>query len=129
MNRGGRVRARRRKPPMQIRFAHFRNRFCMFRTYYALANRLIEPEGFNLTVIETADPPSAEQIDLLVSGTVEAADLYFPSFLAQRIKGAPIVGIATEWKTTLRGNGIFVRADSAITAGTQLAGMRIGTHQ
>ncbi|HEY7165756.1 MAG TPA: hypothetical protein VIB79_14415, partial [Candidatus Binatia bacterium] len=64
---------------MQIRFAHFRNRFCMFRTYYALANRLIKPEGIELTVMETSDPPSAEQIDLLVSGAVEAADLYFPS--------------------------------------------------
>lgn len=101
----------------------------MFRTYYALANRLIKPEGIELTVMETADPPSAEQIDLLVSGAVEAADLYFPSFLAQRIKGAPIVGIATEWKTTLRGNGIFVRADSPISAAGQLAECRIGTHQ
>jgi len=115
--------------PMQVRFAHFRNRFCMFRTYYALANRLIKPDGFELSVIETADPPSPEQIELLVSGDVETADLYFPSFLAQRIKGAPIVGIATEWKTTLRGNGIFVNANSPIISPGQLAGARIGTHQ
>jgi ABC-type nitrate/sulfonate/bicarbonate transport system substrate-binding protein len=114
---------------MQIKFAHFRNRFCMFRTYYAVANRLIKPEGFDLTVLEAADPPSAEQIELLVSGKVDAADLYLPSFLAQRIKGAPILGIATEWKTTSRGNGIFVRADSPITTAKQLAGRRIGTHQ
>jgi len=116
-------------PVMLLKFAHFRNRFCMFRTYYALANRLIQPEGFDLTVLETADPPSAEQIELLVSGAVDAADLYLPSFLAQRIKRAPILGIATEWKTTSRGNGIFVRADSPITAPRQLAGRRIGTHQ
>jgi len=101
----------------------------MFRTYYGLANRLVRPEGFDVTIVETADPPSAEQIDLLVSGAVDAADLYFPSFLAQRIKGAPIVGIATEWKTTLRGNGIFVRADSPVRAAGQLGECRIGTHQ
>ena len=55
---------------MQLTFAHFRNRFCMFRTYYALAKGLIRPDGFDLAVIETADPPSAEQIELLVSGAV-----------------------------------------------------------
>ena len=38
---------------MQLTFAHFRNRFCMFRTYYALANRLIKPAGFDLKVVET----------------------------------------------------------------------------
>jgi ABC-type nitrate/sulfonate/bicarbonate transport system substrate-binding protein len=114
---------------MQLTFAHFRNRFCMFRTYYALAKGLIRPDGFDLAVIETADPPSAEQIDLLVSGAIDVADLYLPSFLAQRIKGAPILGIATEWKTTSRGNGIFVRADSPITTAKQLAGCNIGTHQ
>jgi ABC-type nitrate/sulfonate/bicarbonate transport system substrate-binding protein len=121
--------ARRKEPLMQLNFAHFRNRFCMFRTYYALANRLIKPDGFDLNVLETADPPSAEQIELLVSGAVDAADLYLPSFLAQRIKGARILGIATEWKTTSRGNGIFVRADSPITTAKQLAGSTIGTHQ
>ena len=114
---------------MQLTFAHFRNRFCMFRTYYALAKGLIRPDGFDLAVIEAADPPSAEQIELLVSGAVDAADLYLPSFLAQRIKGAPILGIATEWKTTSRGNGIYVRADSPITTPKQLTGRIIGTHQ
>ena len=114
---------------MQLTFAHFRNRFCMFRTYYALAKGLIKPDGFDLTVIETADPPSAEQIELLVSGAVDVADLYLPSFLAQKLKGAPIVGIATEWKTTLRGNGIFVRADSSIKVPQELGGSVIGTHQ
>ena len=114
---------------MQLKFAHFRNRFCMFRTYYALANRLIKTDGFDLTVLEVADPPSAEQIELLVSGAVDVADLYLPSFLAQRIKDAPIIGIATEWKTTLRGNGIFVRADSPIRTPKELAGQLMGTHQ
>jgi ABC-type nitrate/sulfonate/bicarbonate transport system substrate-binding protein len=114
---------------MRLTFAHFRNRFCMFRTYYALAKGLIRPEGFDLVVKETADPPSEEQIELLVSGAVDVADLYFPSFLVQRIKGAPIVGIATEWKTTLRGNGIFVRSDSPIKAPQELGGSVIGTHQ
>ncbi|MBI3057946.1 MAG: ABC transporter substrate-binding protein [Deltaproteobacteria bacterium] len=114
---------------MQLTFAHFRNRFCMFRTYYALAKGLIRPDGFDLAVIETADPPSAEQIELLVSGAVDVADLYLPSFLAQKLKGAPIVGIGTEWKTTLRGNGIFVRADSPIKIPQELGGCVIGTHQ
>jgi ABC-type nitrate/sulfonate/bicarbonate transport system substrate-binding protein len=114
---------------MQLTFAHFRNRFCMFRTYYALAKGLVRPEGFDLAVREAADPPSAEQIELLVSGAVDVADLYFPSFLEQRLKGAPLIGIATEWKTTLRGNGIFVRAGSAIKVPQQLGGRIIGTHQ
>ncbi|MBI4522842.1 MAG: ABC transporter substrate-binding protein [Deltaproteobacteria bacterium] len=114
---------------MKLVFAHFRNRFCMFRTYYGLATGRIEPEGMDISVIEVADPPSDAQPKALVSGDVDVADLYFPTFLEQAIAGAPIVGIATEWKTTARGNGIFVRADSAIRTPGDLGGCLIGTHQ
>ena len=46
---------------MEITFAHYRNRFCMYRTYYALATGKVKPEGVALTVVELPDPPSKEQ--------------------------------------------------------------------
>ena len=36
---------------MDLTFAHYRNRFCMFRTYYALAVGKVKPDGFNMKVI------------------------------------------------------------------------------
>ena len=57
-------------------FAHYRNRFCMFRTYYALATGKVKPEGFNIRVIELPDPPSREQEEALIRGDVQVANLY-----------------------------------------------------
>ena len=37
---------------MDITFAHYRNRFCMFRTYYALAVGKVKPDGINMKVVE-----------------------------------------------------------------------------
>ena len=41
---------------MDLTFAHYRNRFCMFRTYYALAIGKVKADGINMTVIELPDP-------------------------------------------------------------------------
>ncbi|MBI4491003.1 MAG: ABC transporter substrate-binding protein [Deltaproteobacteria bacterium] len=114
---------------MHLTFAHYRNRFCMFRTYYALAKGLVRPNGFTLSVIELPDPPSHAQEEALIKGDVEVANLYLPNFLRRKIGGAPIVGIATEWKSTAKGNGIYVRADGAIKTAEDLSGRLIATHQ
>jgi len=114
---------------MHLTFAHYRNRFCMFRTYYALARGLVRPEGFTVSVVELPDPPSHAQEEALINGEVEAANLYLPNFLRRKIAGAPIVGIATEWKSTAKGNGIFVRAGGAVKSPEDLAGRLIATHQ
>ena len=37
---------------MHIYFAHYRNRFCMCWTYYALAKGTVKPDGFTINVIE-----------------------------------------------------------------------------
>ena len=66
---------------MDITFAHYRNRFCMFRTYYALAIGQVKADGINMKVIELPDPPSNEQEDALINGDVQAANLYLPNFL------------------------------------------------
>ena len=114
---------------MHLTFAHYRNRFCMFRTYYALATGIVQPEGFTLTVVEVPDPPSHAQEEALIAGDVQAANLYLPNFLRRKLDGAPIVGMATEWKTTRKGNGLFVLADGPINAPPDLAGRRIASHQ
>lgn len=114
---------------MHLTFAHYRNRFCMFRTYYALARGLLRPDGFTLSVIELADPPSHAQEEALIAGDVEVANLYLPNFLRRKLEGAPIVGIATEWKSTLKGNGIFARAGGPIKTPKDLSGHLIATHQ
>ena len=74
---------------MDLTFAHYRNRFCMFRTYYALAVGKVKPDGVNMKVIELPDPPSKEQEEALIRGEVQAANLYLPNFLAaQAARGA-----------------------------------------
>ena len=114
---------------MDITFAHYRNRFCMFRTYYALAVGKVKADGINMKVIELPDPPSKEQEEGLIRGDVQAANLYLPNFLRRKLQGAPIIGLATEWKSTMKGNGVFVRADGPIKAPKDLEGRLIATHQ
>ena len=77
---------------MELTLAHYRNRFCMFRTYYALAEGLVKPEGFDLKIIEVADPPSHELEEVLIRGDVQFANVYLPNFLKRKLGGAPIVG-------------------------------------
>lgn len=114
---------------MDITFAHYRNRFCMFRTYYGLATGRIKPEGFHLKVVELPDPPSHEQEEALIRGEVQVANLYLANFLRRKLQGAPIIGLATEWKSTMKGNGVFVRSDGAVQRPQDLAGKLIATHQ
>ena len=114
---------------MDLTFAHYRNRFCMFRTYYALAVGKVRADGINMTVIELPDPPSKEQEEALIRGDVQAANLYLPNFLRRKLQGAPIIGLATEWKSTMKGNGVFVRADGPVQSPKDLEGKLIATHQ
>ena len=114
---------------MDITFAHYRNRFCMFRTYYALAVGKVKPDGINMKVIELPDPPSKDQEEALIRGDVQAANLYLPNFLRRKLQGAPIIGLATEWKSTMKGNGVFVRADGPIKTPKDLEGRLVATHQ
>ena len=114
---------------MDLTFAHYRNRFCMFRTYYGLAAGKVTIDGANLKVIELPDPPSHEQEDALIRGDVQVANLYLPNFLRRKLEGAPIVGLCTEWKSTSKGNGIFVRTDGPVQKPQDLAGKLIATHQ
>lgn len=113
---------------MDLTLAHYRNRFCMYRTYYALAQGHIKPEGFNLKVIEVPDPPSHDQENLLIDGHVEIANIYLPNFLNRKSDGAPIVGLSTEWKSTAKGNGIFVLKDGPIRTPKDLEGRLIASH-
>ena len=114
---------------MDLTFAHYRNRFCMFRTYYALATGKVKAGGINMKVIELPDPPSKEQEEALIRGDVQAANLYLPNFLRRKLQGAPIVGLATEWKSTNKGNGVFVRVDGPVKTPKDLQGRLIATHQ
>lgn len=114
---------------MDLTFAHYRNRFCMFRTYYALAVGKVKADGVNMKVIELPDPPSKEQEEALIRGDVQAANLYLPNFLRRKLQGAPIIGLATEWKSTMKGNGVFVRMDGPVKTPKDLEGRLIATHQ
>jgi ABC-type nitrate/sulfonate/bicarbonate transport system substrate-binding protein len=114
---------------MELTFAHYRNRFCMFRTYYALTVGKVKPDGFDMKVIELPDPPSHEQEEALIRGDVQVANVYFPNFLRRKLEGAPITGLSTEWKSTLKGNGVFVRSDGPVKKPQDLAGRSIATHQ
>ncbi|MFQ5850381.1 MAG: ABC transporter substrate-binding protein [Candidatus Binatia bacterium] len=113
---------------MNLTFAHYRNRFCMFRTYYALAKGLVKPDDLSISVIEVPDPPSHAQEEALIAGDAQVANLYLAGFLRRRVEGAAIVGIATEWKSTTKGNGMFVMADGPIKKPGDLAGRLIATH-
>ena len=114
---------------MELTFAHYRNRFCMFRTYYALSMGKVKPDGFDMKVIELPDPPSHEQEEALIRGDVQVANIYLPNFLRRKLQGAPIIGLSTEWKSTMKGNGLFVRSDGPVQKPQDLAGRLIATHQ
>lgn len=114
---------------MKLRLAHYRNRFSMFRTYYALGAGLVKTDGLAFTVVEVPDPPSRELEDALIRGDVDLANIYLPNFLERRLDGAPIVGLCTEWKSTRKGNGLFVRRGAGVDHPKQLEGRRIATHQ
>src|SRR5512143_1396574 len=114
---------------MDLTFAHYRNRFCMFRTYYGLATGRVKADGFNIRVVELPDPPSHEQEEALIRGDVQAANLYLPNFLRRKLQGAPIVGLSTEWKSTMKGNGVFVLRDGPVQRPEDLNGKLIATHQ
>ncbi len=101
----------------------------MFRTYFALAVGKVKPDGINMKVIELADPPSKEQEEALIHGDVQAANLYLPNFLRRKLQGAPILGLATEWKSTMKGNGVFVLANGPVQTPKDLEGRIIATHQ
>ena len=113
----------------ELKFAHYRNRFCMFRTYYAIAVGIIKPENFILRVVEVPDPPSRKLEEALIGGDIQVANLYLPNFLRRKIEGAPIVGLCSEWKSTLKGNGIFVRTTGPVRKPQDLVGKLIATHQ
>src|SRR5215471_10214400 len=113
---------------MRLKLAHYRNRFSMFRTYYALREGLLRADGVDLAIIEVPDPPSRELEDVLICGGVDLANLYLPNFFERRLAGAPIIGLCTEWKSTGKGNGLFVRRGE-IHRPDQLQGRRVTTHQ
>ncbi|HTV38809.1 MAG TPA: ABC transporter substrate-binding protein [Xanthobacteraceae bacterium] len=113
---------------MRLRLAHYRNRFSMFRIYYALGAGLIKGHDIALDVIEVPDPPSRELEECLIRGEVDLANVYLPNFLERRLAGAPIIGLCTEWKSTGKGNGLFARAGE-IDDPSELAGRKIATHQ
>lgn len=114
---------------MRLRLAHYRNRFSMFRIYYALGAGLIKGQGFELNVVEVPDPPSRELEECLIRGEVDIANLYLPNFLERRMAGAHIIGLCTEWKSTGKGNGLFVRRRDGARHPKELEGRTIATHQ
>jgi len=113
---------------MKLRLAHYRNRFSMFRIYYALGAGLVRAHDIELAVLEVPDPPSRELEDCLIRGDVDLANIYLPNFLERRLGGAPIIGLCTEWKSTGKGNGLFVRRGE-IQHPRELEGRTIATHQ
>jgi ABC-type nitrate/sulfonate/bicarbonate transport system substrate-binding protein len=113
---------------MNITLAHYRNRFCMYRTYYALGAGMVKPDGFTMSIIEVPDPPSRAQEEALIAGDVQVANLYLPNFLRCKLEGAPLVGLATEWKSTAKGNGLFVLKNGPIKETSDLAGRLIASH-
>src|SRR5437660_5523857 len=113
---------------MKLRLAHYRNRFSMFRTYYALRTGAVRADGLDVEVMEVPDPPSRQLEEALIRGDADVANLYLPNFLERRLDGAPIVGLFTEWKSTGKGNGLFVSRDE-IRHPRDLENGRIATHQ
>ena len=72
---------------MELTFAHYRNRFCMFRTYYALSMGKVKPDGFDMKVIELPDPPSHEQEEALIRATFRWRIFTCQIFSGENFKG------------------------------------------
>jgi hypothetical protein len=72
----------------------------------------------------------AESIGKSFRGVQELAGPFAesPNFLERRLEGAPIIGLCTEWKSTGKGNGLFVRRNG-IRGPAELEGRRVTTHQ
>jgi ABC-type nitrate/sulfonate/bicarbonate transport system substrate-binding protein len=82
-----------------------------------------------MNVIELPDPPSHEQEEALIRGDVQVANLYLPNFLKRKLQGAPILGLSTEWKSTMKGNGMFVRKSGPVEQPGDLQDRVVGSHQ
>src|SRR5258707_12650618 len=89
---------------------------------------LVKADGIGFPITEVPDPPSRELEDVLFRGEVDISNVYLPNFLERRLDGAPIIGLCTEWKSTGKGNGLFVRRNG-IRRPAELAGGRVATHQ
>jgi ABC-type nitrate/sulfonate/bicarbonate transport system substrate-binding protein len=101
----------------------------MFRTYFAIGTGIVKADGLDLSVVEVPDPPSRAQEEALIRGDVQVANLYLPNFLRVKLEGEPIAGISTEWKSTAKGNGMFVRKAGPVKTPKDLTGRRIASHQ
>jgi ABC-type nitrate/sulfonate/bicarbonate transport system substrate-binding protein len=88
----------------------------------------VKADGIDFTITEVPDPPSRELEDVLIRGEVDISNVYLPNFLERRLEGAPIIGLCTEWKSTGKGNGLFVRRNG-IRGPAELEGRRVTTHQ
>src|SRR5258707_15215700 len=89
---------------------------------------LVKADGIGFPITEVPDPPSRELEDVLFRGEVDISNVYLSNFLERRLDGAPIIGLCTEWKSTGKGNGLFVRRDEIRRPG-ELVGRRVTTHQ
>ena len=66
---------------------------------------------------------------MLIRGEVDISNVYLPNFLERRLDGAPIIGLCTEWKSTGKGNGLFVLNGMTFASPADLGGRRVTTHQ
>jgi len=101
---------------MKLRLAHYRNRFSMFRIYYALGAGLVKADGLEFEVVEVPDPPSRELEECLIRGDVEIANLYLPNFLERRLAGAPIPFGAVRMPAPIPVPGCSIIADMWVYA-------------
>ena len=86
---------------MDLIFAHYRNRFCMYRTYYALA----VPRGCvnyhrRDRVVRPAEPRLGRGAR---SVTKFRWRIFVSRILRRKLEAAPIVGACAEWKSTMKG--------------------------
>ena len=93
---------------MRLKLADYRNRFSMFRTYYALREGLLRADGAELAIIEVPDPPSRELEDVLIRGDVDLANLCLPNFFERRLAGAPFTFTEAERGLAQRQMEMFV---------------------
>ena len=116
---------------MDLTFAHYRNRFCMSRTYYAFGRgKDCKADGINMKVIELPDPPSKEQEEALIRGDVQAANLYLAELPSAQTAGRADHRSGDGMEVDDKGNGVrLVCADGPIKTPKDLEGRLIATHQ